>query len=51
VCFDNNNWISTGLLNLSMKKMGFREIIELQPNDRWIPEQVMGMKGVYIYLR
>lgn len=51
VCFDNNNSISTGLLNLSFKRLGFREVIELQPNSGWVPQQVMGALGVYLCLK
>ena len=51
VCFDNNNHISTGLLHLSLRKMGFREVIELKPREGWIPESVMGVKAVYVCLK
>jgi SAM-dependent methyltransferase len=51
ICFDNNNSISTGLLRLSLKKLGFRDVIELQPNEHWVPQQVMGDKGVYFCLK
>jgi len=51
VCFDNNNYISTGLLQLSLRKLGFREVIELQPTESWIPQQVMGTKGVLVCLK
>ncbi len=51
VCFDNNNDISTGLLHLSLRRLGFRQIIELTPNEGWIPQQVMGMKGAYVCLK
>ncbi len=51
ICFDNNNSISTGLLHLSLKKLGFREVIELQANDHWIPQQVMAAMGVYLCLK
>lgn len=51
VCFDNNNSISTGLLNLSLKKLGFSEVIELRPNENWVPDQAMGAMGVYLCLK
>jgi SAM-dependent methyltransferase len=51
VCFDNNNSVSTGLLRLSLKRLGFREVIELQPSGNWVPQQVMGLNAVYLCLR
>jgi SAM-dependent methyltransferase len=51
ICFDNNNYISTGLLQLSLRKLGFREVVELRANSGWIPQQVMDTHGVYICLK
>jgi len=51
VCFDNNNSISTGLLELSLRKMGFREVIELQWKDGWVPPQVMNLMSVHLCLK
>jgi SAM-dependent methyltransferase len=49
--FDNNNFISTGLLEYSLRQVGFRNIIELPHKATWVPEQVMGIKRVYMCLK
>jgi hypothetical protein len=51
VGFDNNNFISTGLLHLSLKKLGFREVIELPPQPSWVPQQAMQSTAVYLCLK
>lgn len=49
--FDNNNYISSGLLDYSLRQVGFREIIELPHKNTWVSEQVMGIKRVYLCLK
>lgn len=51
VGFDNNNHISTGLLDFSLRQAGFREIVELPYKDSWVPEHVIGKRSVYLCLK